>query len=113
MNSASFSLCINKVSIFFFSKAQTLKFEFFIYFMSFLFFVFFFFADFGEEKRERERDRESGGSVTLRLFQSPPDVFFLFAGIMIHDHYPSLFFSFFPPLFYEATHYKSFFFLCS
>jgi len=81
--------------------------------MSFLFFVFFFFADFGEEKRERERDRESGGSVTLRLFQSPPDVFFLFAGIMIHDHYPSLFFSFFPPLFYEATHYKSFFFLCS
>jgi hypothetical protein len=48
--------------------------------------------------------------VTLRLFQSPPDVFFLFAGIMIHDHYLSLFFSFFSPLFYEATHYKSSFF---
>jgi len=106
MNSASFSLCINKVSIFFF---QSSNFEIWVLHLFYVFFFrfFFFFADFGEEERERSREWRKRDVEII-----PISSWCLFLICWYYDTWPLplSFFSFFSPLFYEATHYKSSFF---
>jgi amino acid transporter len=106
MNSASFSLCINKVSIFFF---QSSNFEIWVLhlFYVFFFFVFFFFLLTLVRKRERSREWRKRDVEII-----PISSWCLFLICWYYDTWPLplSFFSFFSPLFYEATHYKSSFF---
>jgi len=106
MNSASFSLCINKVSIFFFPKLKLWNLSS-SFILCLFFFVFFFFLLTLVRKRERSREWRKRDVEII-----PISSWCLFLICWYYDTWPLplSFFSFFSPLFYEATHYKSSFF---